>query len=71
MIGYPSPPNTSSNICMKNKQIKTTATSLIDNLTNPKANTDNRAVVFLIGKIYSVLGVYDDLEHSHRATLYL
>lgn len=55
----------------RKKQIKTTVTSLTDNLTNLKLNKDNRAVVFLIGNIYSVLGVYDDshLEHLNRATL--
>lgn len=46
-------------------------TSLIDNLTKLNLNRDNRAVAFLIGNIYSVLGVYDNshLEHSNRATL--
>lgn len=55
---------------MHEEQTKTTAISLIDNLTNLKLNRDHRAVVFLIGNIYSVLGVYDShLEHSNRATL--
>lgn len=46
-------------------------TSLTDNLTNLKLNKYNRAVVFLIGNIYSVLEVYDDshLKHLNRATL--